>query len=68
MKIKTKFHRLLKNAVDDDVALVTVLDRIMPLINKLSKDKNKKIDEDLKSVLITYTIEIIRKKKIFEIF
>ena len=65
--IKTKFHKLLKNAVTDDTALVTVLDRIMPMINKLSK-KNIEIDEDLKSILVTYSIELIRKKEIYKIF
>ena len=65
--IKTKFNKLLKNAVTDDTALVTVLDRIMPMINKLSK-KNSEIDEDLKSILVTYSIELIRKKEIYKIF
>ena len=65
--IKTKFHKLLKNAVTNDTALVTVLDRIMPMINKLSK-KNSEIDEDLKSILVTYSIELIRKKEIYKIF
>ena len=65
--IKTKFHKLLKNAVTDDTALVTVLDRITPMINKLSK-KNSEIDEDLKSILVTYSIELIRKKEIYKIF
>ena len=52
----------------DDTALVTVLDRIMPMINKLSKIHNKEIDKDLKSLLITYSIEIIRENKIYKIF
>lgn len=67
MENKTKFHKLLESAVTNDASLVIVLDRIMPMINKLSKNKSE-IDEDLKSVLITYSIEIIRKKKIFKIF
>ncbi len=65
---KTEFHKLLENAVIDDTALVCVIDKIMPMINKLSVTYNGKIDEDLKSILITYSIEIIRKKKIFKIF
>lgn len=65
---KSKFHKLLQDAVTDDAALVSVIDRIMPMINKLSKTNNKEIDEDLKSILITYSIEIIRKKKIYKIF
>ncbi len=51
----------------DDTALVTVLDRIIPMINKLSK-KNSEIEEDLKSILVTYSIELIRKKEIYKIF
>lgn len=66
--MKTEFHKLLERAVTDDTALVTVIDKIMPMINNLSKIHNGEIDEDLKSVLITYSIEIIRKKKIFKIF
>lgn len=37
MKVETKFYKLLKLAVIDDSALVIVLDKIMPLINKNSK-------------------------------
>ena len=66
--MKTKFHRLLKKAVTDDTALVSVIDKIMPMINKLSKIHKGEIDADLKSVLITYPIEIIRKNKTYKIF
>lgn len=64
---KTKFYEVLKNAVTDDIALVTVINKIMPMIIKLSKDNNE-VDEELKSELVVYSIEIIRKKKIFKIF
>lgn len=66
--MKTKFHRLLKKAVTDDTALVSVINKIMPMINNLSKSKNGKIDEDLKSILITYAIVIVRKKEVFKKF
>ncbi len=66
--MKTEFYNLLKKAVTDDTALVSVIDKIMPMINKLSKIPKGEIDEDLKSVLITYSIEIIRKNKIYKIF
>ena len=66
--MKTKFHRLLKKAVTDDTALVSVINKIMPMINNLSKYKNGKIDEDLKSILITYAIVIVRKKEVFKKF
>lgn len=66
--MKTEFHKLLKMAVTNDTALICVIDKIMPMINKFSRISNGKIDEELKSILITYSIEIIRKKKIFKIF
>lgn len=68
MKFETNFYKLLKSAVDDDVALVKVLDKIMPLINSNSKISFGIIDEDLKSELITFSIDLIRKRKIFKIF
>ena len=66
--MKTEFHELLKKAVSDDTALICVIEKIMPMINNFSRIRNGKIDEDLKSTLITYSIEIIRKKEIFKIF
>lgn len=68
MEYKTRFYELLKSAVTDDVALVRVLDKIMILINNNSKDKHGIIDEDLKSELITYSIDLIKNKKIFKKF
>lgn len=68
MNKETEFYNLLKSAVTDDVALIKVLDRIMGLINKNSKNKYGKIDEDLKSELITYSVELIRVKKIYKKF
>jgi len=66
MEKKSEFYKLLKAAVTDDVALVRVLDRIMKLINKNSRNKHGIIDEDLKSELVTYSIELIRNKKIYK--
>ncbi len=66
--METKFYILLKSAVTDDTALVSVIDKIMPMINKLSYTKQWEIDEDLKSLLIKDSIEIIRKNKIYKIF
>lgn len=68
MEYETEFYKLLKSAVTDDVALVRVLDKIMKIINKNSKDTHGIIDEDLKSELITYSVKIIRNKKIFKKF
>lgn len=39
MNKETEFYNLLKSAVTDDVALIKVLDKIMMLINKNSKNK-----------------------------
>ena len=68
MQYNTEFYKLLRQAVYDDTALVRVLDKIMKLINSNSKDDDGKIDEDLKSELITYSIELIRNKKIYKKF
>lgn len=68
MEYETTFYKLLKSAVSDDVALIRVIDSIMKIINKNSTNNNGNIDEDLKSELISYCIELIRDKKIFKIF
>lgn len=57
---KTDFYQLLIKARHDEAALVSVIDKIMPMINKYSQDKNKEIDEDLKSFLIEYAIKTIK--------
>ena len=68
MEYETEFYKLLKLAVVDDVALVRVLDKIMKLINTNSKNLHGIVDEDLKSELITYSVELIRNKKIYKKF
>ena len=68
MQYNTEFYKLLRQAVYDDTALVRVLDKIMKLINSNSKDDDGKINEDLKSELITYSIELIRNKTIYKKF
>lgn len=68
MEYETEFLKLLRQAVYDDTALVRVLDKIMKLINSNSKDDDGKINEDLKSELITYSIELMRNKKIYKKF
>ena len=68
MQYNTEFYILLRHGVFDDRALVRVLDKIMKLINSNSKDDDGKINEDLKSELITYSIELIRNKKIYKKF
>ena len=69
MEENTEFYELLKLAVTDDVALAKVLGQIMNLINKYSRNKYTRIiDEDLKSELLTYTMELVRIKKIYKKF
>lgn len=57
---KTNFYQLLIKARHDEATLVSVIDKIMPMINKYSQDKNKEIDEDLKNFLIEYAIKTIK--------
>lgn len=60
MKNKTKFYKLLSKAKTDEVSLVIVINKIMPLIDKYSKNENKEVDQELKSYLIEYAINIIK--------
>lgn len=60
MNMETKFYELLNKAKNDEISLFIVLNSIMPLITKYSLDKNKKIDDDLRSTLIEYAINIIK--------
>lgn len=69
MEEKTEFYKLLKSAVNNDVDLMKVLEQIMQLINKYSRNKRTGIiDEDLKSELLKYSIELIRVKEIYKKF
>lgn len=61
--MKTKFYELLVKARTDEETLVFVINKIMPKINKYSKDENDEIDEDLQSYLIECAIEIIKDKE-----
>ena len=63
---KTKFYELLVEARHDEATLVFVIEKIMPMINKYSQNKNKEIDEDLKSILIEYAIKVIKDKKQYD--
>ena len=60
----TKFYKLLLKARYDETSLVLVINKIMPMINKYSKNDNKEIDEDLRSILIEYAIKIIKDEKL----
>lgn len=61
MKNKTKFYELLLRARTDEVAMIIVIDKIKHLIDKYSKIKDNELDQDLKSYLIEYEIEVIKK-------
>lgn len=60
MKNKTKFYELLVKARTDEVSLILVINQIMPLIDKYSKDEANEIDNELKSFLIEYAIKTIK--------
>lgn len=60
MENQTKFYEILEKARKDEVYLVLVITKIMPLINKYSLDIDKKIDEDMRSELIEYAISIVK--------
>ena len=62
MKNRTKFYSILEKAREDDVSLIIAIDKIMPLIDKYSKNENKEIDDELKSYLIEYAINIIKRE------
>lgn len=69
---KTNFYYELKKVQNnDEVALINVIEKIMPIINKYSKDIDGIIDEDLKSTLIEHCIKVtktmdIDKKLLFD--
>ena len=56
----TKFYKLLLKARNDEEALVLVINKIMPMINKYAQNDNKEIDDDLRSILIEYAIKVIK--------
>ncbi|MCI9039228.1 MAG: hypothetical protein HFJ29_05095 [Clostridia bacterium] len=66
MKNKTKFYKLLVKARTDEVSLIFAIDKIMPLIDKYSKNENKEVDQELKSYLIEYAVKVIKDKDFAE--
>lgn len=63
---KTKFYNLLSKAKTDEVAMILVINKIMPLIDKYSKNADKEIDNDLKSNLIEYAIKVVKSENFAE--
>lgn len=66
MRNKTKFYKLLVKAKTDEVSLILVINKIMPLIHKYSKNENKEVDQDLKSHLIEYAVKVIKDEDFAE--
>ena len=56
----TNFYKILAKERNNEVSLVIAINKIMPLIDKYSKNENNEIDQDLKSYLIEYAIKVIK--------
>ena len=57
---KTNFYYELVKAKNNEVSLIKVIDKVMPIIES-SSFVNGVYDEDLKSYLIAHCIEIVKK-------
>lgn len=66
--LETKFYEILNKAKDNETSLIIVINKIMPLINKLSLNKDKQIDDDLRNILIEYAIRTIKSDDFAEKF
>ena len=60
MKNRTRFYEILVKARTDEVSMILVIGKIMPLIDKYSLNERNVIDQDLKSILIEYAIKVIK--------
>lgn len=66
MKDRTKFYEILVKARTDEVSMILVIGKIMPLIDKYSLNEKNVIDQDLKSILIEYAISVVKEEKFAE--
>ena len=66
MKNRTKFYEILVKARTDEVSMILVIGKIMPLIDKYSLNKKNVIDQDLKSILIEYAISVVKEENFAE--
>ena len=66
MKHRTKFYEILVKARTDEVSMILVIGKIMPLIDKYSLNEKNVIDQDLKSILIEYAISVVKEEKFAE--
>ncbi len=66
MKNRTKFYEILVKARTNEVSMILVIGKIMPLIDKYSLNEKNVIDQDLKSILIEYAISVVKEEKFAE--
>ena len=66
MKNRTRFYEILVKARTDEVSMILVIGKIMPLIDKYSLNEKNVIDQDLKSILIEYAISVVKEEKFAE--
>jgi len=66
MKNRTKFYEILVKARTDELSMILVIEKIMPLIDKYSLNEKNVIDQDLKSILIEYAISVVKEEKFAE--
>ena len=66
MKNRTKFYEILVKARTDEVSMILVIGKIMPLIDKYSLNERNVIDQDLKSILIEYAISVVKEENFAE--
>ena len=52
--------------VIDEVSMILVIGKIMPLIDKYSLNEKNVIDQDLKSILIEYAISVVKEENFAE--
>ena len=66
MKNRTRFYEILVKAGTDEVSMILVIEKIMPLIDKYSLNERNVIDQDLKSILIEYAISVVKEENFAE--
>ena len=62
MKNRTKFYEIFVKARTDELSMILVIEKIMPLIDKYSLNEKNVIDQDLKSILIEYAISVVKEE------
>ena len=66
MKNRTKFYEILVKARTDEVSMILVIGKIMPLIDKYSLNEKNVIDQDVKSILIECAISVVKEENFAE--